>query len=128
LQTSKGANYIDRDIFSEVLKNIKSGVSFPSLEGTYQSAIGQSKGRAMLLTLLAEQPTETTLYDASVGRVVLQKIRSTAQGLDIDYIDQLMPRLVDERYGPVLVKSDQRGVYEFADPVFRAYVKLRKLD
>jgi hypothetical protein len=39
-----------------------------------------------------------------------------------------MPRLVEERYGPALVKSEQRGIYDFADPVFRAYVKLRRLD
>jgi hypothetical protein len=40
-----------------------------------------------------------------------------------------MPRLVEERYGPALVKhGDRRGVYDFADPVFRAYVKLHKLD
>jgi hypothetical protein len=64
-----------------------------------------------------------------LGKVILQKTRAAAQGLGIEYIDQLMPRLVEERYGPALVKSaEQRGVYEFADPVFRAYVKLRRLD
>ena len=35
---------------------------------------------------------------------------------------------VEERYGPALVKGEDRGIYEFADPVFRAYVKLRRLD
>jgi hypothetical protein len=29
-----------------------------------------------------------------------------------------MPRLVEERYGPALVKGEQRGVYEFADLYF----------
>jgi hypothetical protein len=62
------------------------------------------------------------------GPGVGQRTRTTAQGLGIEYIDQLMPRLVEDRYGPVLVKSpEQRGIYEFADPVFRAYVKLRRL-
>ena len=125
----KGTNYIDRAILASVLEEIRSGVSFPTLEQHYQSAIGQSKERAILFTLLAEQPSEQTLYDEAVGRVVLQRTRSTAQDLGVDYMDQLIPRLVEERYGPVLVKNpEQRGVYEFADPVFRAYVKLRKLD
>ena len=82
----------------------------------------------MLLVLLAEQTGEATLYNDDLGRVVLQRTRAAAQGLGIEYIDQLMPRLVEERYGPALVKSEQRGIYDFADPVFRAYVKLRRLD
>ena len=83
----------------------------------------------MLLALLAEQRSEATLYNEDIGHVVLQKTRAAAQGLGIDYIDQLMPRLAEDRYGPALVKQgDRRGVYEFADPVFRAYVRLRKLD
>jgi hypothetical protein len=82
----------------------------------------------MLLVLLAEQQGEATLYNDELGRVFLQRTRSTAQGMGIQYIDQLMPRLVEERYGPALVKGEERGIYEFADPVFRAYVKLLKLD
>jgi hypothetical protein len=63
-----------------------------------------------------------------VGRVVLKQSRSAAQDLGIEYIDQLVPRLIEERYGPVLVKvPDSRGLYEFTDPVFRAYVKLRRV-
>ena len=124
----KGRNYIDERIFSAVLDKIRMGNSFPNLESQYQLAIGQSKERAMLLALLAEQRSEMTLYNDSIGQVVLQRTRATAQGLGIEYIDQLMPRLVEDRYGPVLVKSpEQRGIYEFADPVFRAYVKLRRL-
>jgi Cdc6-like AAA superfamily ATPase len=123
-----GTNYIDEGIFSAVLEKIRMGSSFPNLESQYQLAIGQSNERAMLLALLAEQQSEMTLYNESIGQVVLQRTRATAQGLGIEYIDQLMPRLVEERYGPVLVKSpEQRGIYEFADPVFRAYVKLRRL-
>jgi Cdc6-like AAA superfamily ATPase len=124
-----GTNAIDEKIFGEVLEKIRTGRSFPHLEEQYQLAIGKSKERAMLLTLLAEQKTESAEYTQDLGRVVLQKVRSAAQELDIDYMDQLMPRLVEARYGPALVKgSDQRGIYEFSDPVFRAYVKLRRLD
>lgn len=124
-----GTNDLDKKIFGEVLERIKEGRAFPNLEDQYQLAIGKSKERAMLLVLLAEQRSDSTLYNDEIGRVVLQKTRSAAQGLGIEYIDQLMPRLVEERYGPALVKtSDQRGVYEFSDPVFRAYVKLRTLD
>jgi hypothetical protein len=123
-----GTNDIDRKIFGEVLDKIRSGQSFPNLEQQYQLAVGRSTERAMLLVLLSEQRGEATLYNDELGRVVLQRTRSTAQGMGIQYIDQLMPRLVEERYGPALVKGEDRGIYEFADPVFRAYEKLRKLD
>ncbi len=74
----------------------------------------------MLLVLLAEQKSDAAHYDEELSRVVLQKTRSAAQGLGIDYIDQLMPRLVEERYGPALVKgSEQRGIYEFADRIMK---------
>ncbi|MBR1031909.1 MULTISPECIES: AAA family ATPase [Bradyrhizobium] len=123
-----GTNDIDVKIFGEVLEKIRSGQSFPNLEQQYQLAVGRSAERAMLLVLLAEQSSEATLYNDEVGRIVLQRTRATAQGLGIEYIDQLMPRLVEERYGPALVKGEDRGIYEFSDPVFRAYVKLRRLD
>jgi Cdc6-like AAA superfamily ATPase len=123
-----GTNDIDGKIFDEVLEKIRSGQSFPNLEQQYQLAVGRSAERALLLVLLAEQSSEATLYSDELGRIVLQRTRATAQGLGIEYIDQLMPRLVEERYGPALVKGEDRGIYEFADPVFRAYVKLRRLD
>jgi hypothetical protein len=123
-----GTNDIDGKIFDEVLEKIRTGQSFPNLEQQYQLAVGRSAERAMLLVLLAEQSSEATLYNDELGRIVLQRTRATAQGLGIEYIDQLMPRLVEERYGPALVKGEERGIYEFADPVFRAYVKLRRLD
>ena len=114
--------------FDEVLDRIRTGRCFPNLEDQYQLAIGNSKERAILLVLLAEQHSEASLNE-EIGNVILQKTRSTAQGLGVQYIDQLLPRLVEDRYGPALVKhGDRRGVYEFADPVFRAYVKLRRLD
>jgi Cdc6-like AAA superfamily ATPase len=123
-----GTNLIDTKIFDEVLDRIRTGRCFPNLEDQYQLAIGNSKERAILLVLLAEQHSEASLNE-EIGNVILQKTRSTAQGLGVQYIDQLLPRLVEDRYGPALVKhGDRRGVYEFADPVFRAYVKLRRLD
>jgi hypothetical protein len=51
--------------------------------------------------------------------VVLKQSRSTAQDLGIEYIAQVVPRLIEGRYGPVLVKvPDSHGLYEFTDPVF----------
>jgi hypothetical protein len=58
--------------------------------------------------LIAEQKSDVTQYNEEIGSVVLQRTRSTAQGLGIEYIDQLMPRLVEERYGPVLIKRPNR--------------------
>lgn len=123
---NKGTNSIDNSILNVVLEKIRSGKAFPNLESQYQIAIGASKERAVLLTLLAEQSKDTTEFDAAMGQVMLRQSRSTAQDLGIDYMDQLMPRLIEERYGPVLVKvPDSRGLYEFMDPVFRTYVKIR---
>jgi hypothetical protein len=126
---NKGTNEIGKSILEAVLEKIKTGRAFPNLESQYQSAIGNSDDRALLLTLLAEQSRDTTEYDATVGRVVLKQSRSAALELGIEYIDQLLPRLIEERYGPVLAKvPDARGSYEFTDPVFRSYVKLRRVD
>jgi len=121
-----GTNTISREILTLMLDKIRTGQAFPSLEQAYQMAIGNSEDRALLLTLLAEQSKDTTEYDASAGLVALKQSRSTAQELGVEYIDQLLPRLIEEKYGPVLVKvPDGRGLYEFSDPVFRTYVKLR---
>ncbi|MGE8128874.1 hypothetical protein ACQKQD_18025 [Methylobacterium sp. NPDC080182] len=125
---NRGTNRIDDAILDVVLSKIRSGQAFPNLEAKYQRAIGASDDRAMLLTLLAEQSADETKFDATLGQVVLRQSRSTAQDLGIEYIDQLLPRLIEERYGPVLVKTpDARGLYEFTDPVFRTYVKLRHI-
>jgi Cdc6-like AAA superfamily ATPase len=94
-----GTNEIDKKIFAEIMERIRAGKSFPNIEEQDQLAIGKSKERAMLLVLLAEQKSESAHYDEELGRVVLQKTRAAAQGLGIEYIDQLMPRLVEERYG-----------------------------
>ena len=124
----RGTNYIDQSILNVVTEDMKSGRAFPNLETAYQLAIGQSEERALLLTLLAEQVDDRAEYDASLGQIFLSRSRSPAQELGVDYIDQLLPRLIEERYGPVLVKvPETRGSYEFTDPVFRAYVKLRHI-
>lgn len=121
---SLGVNHIGSDVFTYVLSEISEGKAFPVLERKYQRAVGDSSGRALLLTLLAE---ENISIDDVEGGISLKSIRSTAQELDIEHIDQLVPRLIDKKYGPALVrKEDQRGTYEFLDPVLRAYVRLRR--
>jgi hypothetical protein len=125
---SRGTNYVGMEILSVVKEKMQSGQAFPNLEAQYQRAIGQSEDRALLLTLLAEQKDNRAQYDAQLGQVFLSRSRSSAQELGVDYMDQLLPRLIEERYGPVLVKvPDARGSYEFTDPVFRAYVTLRRI-
>ena len=118
---------ITMDIFQEVLNDVKSGRAFPTLESSYQRAIGGSTHRQILLHLLAEQSEiQPDLYSFEVGRVFLKKVRQDAQDLNIDYIDQLLPRLIDKKFGPVLVRIPEKpGVYEFPNPIFRIYVQLR---
>jgi Cdc6-like AAA superfamily ATPase len=119
---------VTMSILDRVLNDIRSGAAFPTLESQYQRAIGNSEHRQLLLHLLAEQPEDNAMFNDEVGRVVLKSIRADAQGLGVEFIDQLMPRLVDPSYGPVLVRlEDRQGIYEFANPVFRVYVKLRKI-
>jgi len=80
------------------------------------------------LTLLAEQKTNIARFNDEVQRVVLREVRELAQGFEVEHVDQLIPRLVDKQYGPALVKDpDVHGAYEFENPVFRAYVRLRRL-
>jgi hypothetical protein len=120
----EGTNHITGEILDRVLSEISVGRAFPHLERKYQRAVGDSDGRALLLTLLAE---ENVSIDDVEGGISLKTIRATAQELDIEYMDQLVPRLIDKNYGPALVrKQDQRGTYEFLDPVLRAYVRLRR--
>lgn len=117
---------ISREIFDDVLNDIKAGKSFPTLERAYQRAIGNSDDRQILLHLLAEQPEEQTIFNEDVGRVFLKKVRKEAEDLNIQYVDQLLPRLLDESFGPTLVRIPERpGIYEFVNPVFRLYVRLR---
>ena len=58
----------------------------------------------------------------------MKRLRQDAKDLGIDYVDQLLPRLLDKKFGPVLFRLPERqGVYEFVNPVFRLYVRLRNL-
>lgn len=119
---SRGTNYIDVEVFDLVLENIRNGKAFPNIERKYQLARGDSEDRATILTLLAEEKLAIDEDDTGIS---LRNIRATAQELSIEYMDQLVPRLLDPKFGPVLVKK-ARGTYEFVDPVLRAYVKLRR--
>lgn len=122
---SKGINIVDEDILNTIVDGLRSGKAFPNLESAYQRAIGGSEGRQLLLHLLAEQSTEESFTD-EIGRVVLKNSRTVAEELGVQFVDQVMPRLVDPKYGPVLERVDQ-GVYEFVNPVLRQYIKLRGL-
>jgi hypothetical protein len=124
----RGATLVGSDILAAVKDDIAAGKAFPTLEQAYQIAIGDSEGRQLLLHLLAEQKTEQAMFTDEIGRVVLRKSRRVAEELDIQFIDQLIPRLVDKKYGPVLERTaEKKGTYEFVNPVLRQYICLRKL-
>lgn len=118
---------VDESIFERVIDDLRSGKSFPTLEAAYQRAIGNSDGRQILLHLLADQDSEEATFSDEVGRIVLKKARQDAEELDVQYIDQLMPRLIEKKYGPVLERVPERqGTYEFVNPVLRQYIRLRQ--
>ena len=124
----RGTDIISPIVLGEVQDSIRTGKVFPTLESAYQRAIGESPGRQILLHLLAEQPTEHSLYNDEIGRVVLKQSRQVAEDLDVQFIDQLMPRLVEKKYGPVLERvTERQGIYEFVNPVLRQYIRLRAL-
>lgn len=123
----RATTLIDMQILAKVKADLESGRAFPTLESAYQRAIGNSKDRQLLLHLLADQVTEQSMFSDEIGRVVLKTARQDAEDLDVQYVDQLMPRLVDKKYGPVLERvGEKQGVYEFVNPVLRQYVRLRK--
>jgi Arc/MetJ family transcription regulator len=125
---ARGTSVIDDEVLAKVLDDLRTGKAFPTLESAYQRAIGDSEGRQLLLHLLAEQPTEQSLFTDEIGRVVLKKSRQVAEELDIQFVDQLIPRLVEKKYGPILERVPERqGVYEFVNPVLRQYIRLRKI-
>lgn len=120
---SAGVDCVKEDILESVLQDIREGRAFPTLERAYQTAIGNSEDRKILLHFLAEQESEESLFKDEVGRVYLKKLRND---IEIKYTDQLVPRLVEKKYGPVLYRVPERpGVYEFANPVLRLYIRLR---
>lgn len=123
-----GLSTINNTVYSQVLEDIRSGIAFPTLENSYQRAIGNSENRQMLLHLLAEQPEEQRLFHDDVGRIFLKNVRKDAEDFDVDYLDQNLPRLLDKNFGPVLRRMPEgQGIYEFINPVFRLYVNLRKM-
>jgi hypothetical protein len=76
---------------------------------------------------LVRDETEQSEFPDEIGRIVLNKARQDATDLNIQHVDQLMPRLVEKKYGPVLERVPERqGTYEFVNPVLRQYVRLRK--
>lgn len=126
--SQKGTNIVDQDIYQSVINDIRSGIAFPTLESVYQKAIGSSENRQMLLHLMAEQSEQRTLFHEDVGRIFLKHARSDAQDFDVDYLDQNLPRLLDKNFGPVLRRIPEgQGIYEFNNPVFRLYVRLRSI-
>lgn len=118
---------VDTQVFEDVLEDIRSGSAFPTLESAYLRAVGQSEPRRLLLTILAEQTTDVAKYNDDVQRVALREIRPLATEFEIDHVDQLVPRLIDKKFGPALVRDpDIHGAYEWVNPVLRAYVRLRR--
>ena len=121
-------SFIDSDSFNQVLCEIKLGTAFPTLESQYQRAIGDSEGRKTLLFLLASQPEGSTVFTQEMGKIALKDVRKDAVDWSVDYIDQLLPRLIDKKFGPILVKSEERqGLYEFVNPIFRVYCQLKEI-
>ena len=118
---------VDMDALNSVMDSIKNGSAFPTLESAYQRAIGNSPERQLLLHILAEQPEDNTFFSEDIGRIYLKKVRKEAFDFDIQYVDQLVPRLLDLKFGPVLSRVPERqGIYEFINPVFKLYVQLRQ--
>jgi len=119
-------NLVNAEVLDLVLEDIKVGRAFPTLESSYQRAIGRSPDREMLLHLLAEQAEENAIFNTEIGRILLKEARKDAEGFNIPYVDQLLPRLVDPTYGPVLKRiAETQGTYEFVNPVLRLYIRLR---
>jgi Cdc6-like AAA superfamily ATPase len=118
---------VDWSLFDGILEDIRCGAALPTLESAYLRAVGQSEPRRLLLTILAEQTTDSSRYNDDVQRVALRDIRGITQEFEIDHVDQLVPRLIDKNYGPALIRDpDIHGAYEWVNPVLRAYVRLRK--
>jgi Cdc6-like AAA superfamily ATPase len=123
----RAETFVSWELFEDVLDDIRSGTALPTLEGAYLRAVGQSEPRRLLLTLLAEQTTDTSKYNDDVQRVALRDIRGITQEFEIEHVDQLLPRLIDKKFGPALIRDpDIHGAYEWVNPVLRAYVRLRK--
>jgi Cdc6-like AAA superfamily ATPase len=125
---ARNTDLVDKDVLDKVVDDLKNGSAFPTLETAYQRAIGNSADRQLLLHLLAEQKTDQAMFSDEIGRVVLKRSRQIAEEMDVQFVDQLIPRLVDEKFGPILERVPERqGTYEFVNPVLRQYIRLRKI-
>jgi hypothetical protein len=123
---NNGTAHIDGGILGKVLDDVRSGTAFPTLESQYQRAIGDSEDRKILLHFLAEQEDRADISTNELGSVLVKRLRQDAKDMGIEYVDQLIPRLLDRKFGPALFRLPERqGVYEFVNPVFRLYVRLR---
>jgi len=119
---------ISRKILDRVLNEIETGRAFPGLESDYRRAIGRSEQRQLALHLLAEQPEDRASFHEDGGRISLGMMRKDAQDMDIQHVDHVLRRLLDEKYGPVLKRApDSNTVYTFVNPVFRLYVRRRRI-
>ena len=119
---------VSKKILDIVLADIRSGRAFPTLETAYQRAIGGADERKVLLHLFAEQNQDETLLNDDIGRIFLSRVRNEARDLNVNYVDQLLPRLLDKNFGPALLRvGEKQGVYEFANPILRLYVRMRNL-
>lgn len=124
----RNTDLVDRAVLDKVLEDLKTGKAFPTLESAYQRAIGNSESRQLLLHLLAEQSTEESHFSDEIGRIVLKASRQVAEEMNVQFIDQLIPRLIEKKFGPVLERVPERkGTYEFVNPVLRQYIRLRKI-
>ena len=124
----RNTDLVDNSILAKVSEDLKTGKAFPTLESAYQRAIGNSEARQLLLHLLAEQPTEESLFSDEIGRIVLKASRQDAEEMNVQFIDQLIPRLIEKKFGPVLERVPERkGTYEFVNPVLRQYIRLRQI-
>lgn len=87
-------------------------------EDLYHDAVKSSPQREILLKLFAEQEDD---------EINTEKVYTVAKGLDITNPSQLMKQLTtpdSPHVAAVLVKIRER-YYRFADPVFKAYARLR---
>lgn len=124
IANERGATVLSGDMFAELQRRIASGEAIPTLEQRYKVAVHTSDQRKILLSLLADFALDKDVSGTDLRAVTLVEVRKDAKDLDVDNIDQVVPRLLDARYGPVL-KKISNGTYVFVDPVFCLYVRLR---
>ena len=123
-----GKRRVSLEILDQVSSDIREGRAFPTLESQYQRAIGESQDRKTLLHFLAEQDVPQDLSNEDVGKVLLKQLRKDVEAFHIEFVDQLLPRLIDKKFGPALFRHpEKQGVYEFENPVLRLYIRLRNL-